>query len=130
VWTDYLRNPKAILTLWSSAPELRDVELHSMKLWDDGPRCTLFICLNSFPDVPPKKWQAAGYNSIIIELDAFGVSDMTVQGWGTNNWVTLECSRAGGRPETKVRITGTDLVIEFNCDTLFLQHFHPYLRDN
>lgn len=128
MWVDYLMNPEAIRSLWKEPSGLSVVELHTLKLERDGPRCSLFLESPSFPDAVPAKWKASGYNAVIIEVTAFGITDMSLQNWGTNNHVAVECMKCDAPPGIAVRLSGSGIDVSFVCDGLLMQHFHPYIK--
>lgn len=92
-----------------SGPLLEAVRLHQVDFHQDGPRLTLRFDLATYPPNPPKKWVAAGYNTVQVELMAVGIHSVSLQGWAANNIGNMS-----------IEHNGTAAVIQFRSDNCAL----------
>ena len=84
-WIDHLNNKLPIKSIYSLAPSLVNVRLHEVRLHQDGPRVSLRLDLNEFPDNPPRKWVAGKFNRAQLTLVLIGIDDFQMTGWNLNN---------------------------------------------
>ena len=63
-----------------SVPSLRKVVLHEVRI--DCARGLLYlrVDLDEFPDRPPEKWRAAGFNAVQVKLQLAGVRALEIRG--------------------------------------------------
>lgn len=116
-WTDSLDNPRALTSMYDQAPQLQQVRLLGATLDQDGPRLQLRLDLNQFPQRPPRKWQGQGFNTVQLKLDLFGVEQLQLGGWGTDNVVDLELER---RPDG-VAVSATAAGFKLSCRCLMVR---------
>ncbi|MBN9693432.1 MAG: hypothetical protein J0M24_24570 [Verrucomicrobia bacterium] len=81
-WYDLTINPKVVGGYYSGRPALDHMELHGVKLYDDGPVLHLLAYLRPFPDMPSKRWPV-GANAAEIDLALWGIRTLSVEGWAT-----------------------------------------------
>ena len=112
-WINCLRNGQAIENLYSEIPSLKNVRLMEMSWHQDGPRVTMRIDLNQFPDRPPRKWLAGGFNRAQVTLVFTGIANLNVRGWNVDNVVdiTIEAQSGG----VSLAAIGHETVIEADC---------------
>jgi|688.fasta_scaffold288525_2 hypothetical protein len=116
-WIDYLGNKLAVDSVYSAAPSLVDVRLHEVRLHQDGPRVSLRLDLNDFPDNPPRKWVVGKFNRTQLTLVLIDISDFQMTGWSLNNIgdLTFDKCNVGIR----VKFAGPSLRIE--CTARFIE---------
>ncbi len=84
-WTNHLGNKLPVESLYSEPPLLDQLRLHEVRLHQDGPRISLRLDLNEFPDRPPKKWVAGKFNRIQLTLVLVDIDSFRMDGWDLNN---------------------------------------------
>lgn len=84
-WTQHLGNKLPIEAVYSQTPSLRNVRLHEIRLHQDGPQVSLRLDLNEFPDKPPRRWTAEGFNRAQLTLVLIDVSKFEMEGWNRDN---------------------------------------------
>lgn len=94
-WADHLQDAAPIRSIFPATPSLESVCLHEVRLHQDGPRLSLRFDLNSFPENPPTKWRAAGYNRVQLTLMLIGLPEIEIKGWDINNVGSLRMTRDG-----------------------------------
>lgn len=95
-WISYLADASPVQAIFGAdCPDLKLIELHELVLHRDGPRAVLRFDLKEFPNTPPKKWAAAGYNTVQVVLTAYLLEHISVHGWGTNGSINLKIQSDG-----------------------------------
>ena len=84
-WTNHLGNKLPVESIYSKAPSLDQLRLHEVRLHQDGPRISLRLDLNEFPDKPPKKWIAGKFNQAQLTLVLIDIDSFRMDGWGLSN---------------------------------------------
>jgi hypothetical protein len=84
MWWELALNPRVVTAYYSSPPELRGVEIHSISLHRDGATLELLAELPGLPDRPSSRWPI-GANTAQAGLRFFGLREVTLSGWGTTN---------------------------------------------
>lgn len=117
-WTSLLHNPEGISSVYQgNPPDLTGVRLHEAVLQVDGPTLKLRLDLPRYPDDPPRKWVAQGFNTVQVEISFSGLEEVTLTGFGTtvtadvllsaDKGVTLEVTS----PATRIRAVATTAFI-------------------
>ena len=88
-WYELAENPQAISELYSDVPSLESVHLIEVSLHRDGTRMSLKVALPRFPDKPPARWKAQGYNTVQVQLDFWTLQTILINGWSTDNFVDI-----------------------------------------
>lgn len=92
-WFDELLDGRQLKAIYGhKIPSLKEVEFHSLDLHRDGPQALLIVDL-SYPDQPPEKWVAAGFNRTQLRLLAFGVHDFKMDGLQRSGKVDIRVDR-------------------------------------
>jgi hypothetical protein len=94
-WLDVIENPLAITNVYSSHPDLSRVRVMRLELDEQGPTLLIRIELPTFPDTPPLRWRRHCYDAAIMELRLFGVSELRIDGWTTDNVGGISLYRNG-----------------------------------
>jgi Immunity protein 50 len=126
MWTDLLENPKA-LEMFRPEPSLECVVLTKLLVDRDGPTARMSIQAREYPEEPPARWRMQGDNAVIIELEAMGVDHIKLEGWDTENLVSISINRL---PDGKLNLHafGTTTDIEPRCGWLRVVGVKPYHR--
>lgn len=95
MWWQLAQNPHELLAYYSSPPQLIGVEIQSVHIHHDGPTVELTADLPFYPDKPSPRWPV-GANTAQIGLRFFGVREITLAGWSTNNVGDLIIAETGG----------------------------------
>jgi Immunity protein 50 len=95
VWWELALNPRVVLAYYNSPPELRGVEVHSVRLLRDGPTLELVAELPCFPDRPSPRWPA-GANMAQAGMQFFDLREVSLAGWGTSNTGDLRIEGSEG----------------------------------
>ena len=89
-WTSLVENPEGITSVYQgSPPELLDVHVHEVCLHRDGPALRVRLDLPSYPEIPPKKWAAQGFNTVQIEITFSGLREVELNGFSTDMMATI-----------------------------------------
>ncbi|HLL55257.1 MAG TPA: Imm50 family immunity protein [Myxococcaceae bacterium] len=127
-WLYCADNPEAVTQLYGAAvPSLEGVRLAEVSLHEDGPRLRLRGDFGTFPENPPARWRLQGYNTVHFELDFFHFSDVSIQGWDSDNRVTLHLESLSG-PQVALRVTGDTVNIQLRCAMLRISRLEGYQR--
>lgn len=109
-WISYLADASPVRAIYGSdCPDLELISLHELVLHRDGPRAVLRFDLKEFPNTPPKKWAAAGYNTVQVVLTAYRIEHLSILGWGTNVTINLEIQSDG----SLIRLLGVGEAVKF-----------------
>lgn len=92
-WIEHVENPVAIHSMFSVTPALEKVELHELVFHRDGPRISMRIELNDYPDEPPQRWLVQKFNRAQLILMATDIRSAELRGWQTRNTCTISVSR-------------------------------------
>lgn len=95
MWWNFAQNPRVVTAYYSSPPDLRGVEIHTVRLHRDGPTVELITELPRFPDRPSPRWPAAA-NTAQALLRFFDLREVSLAGWGTTNLGDLFVEDAKG----------------------------------
>ena len=116
-WIDCLDNKLPVESFYSVAPLLTDVRLHEVRLHQDGPRVSLRIDLNEFPDNPPRKWVIGKFNRAQLTLVLIDIIDFQLTGWSLNNIGNFVLDSFSGG--IHVKFIGHSLLID--CTARFIE---------
>jgi len=117
-WTDILLNPEKIKHLFrDESTSLDAINLYEVVLHTDGACVTLRFDLASFPQHPPPKWTAQGYNRVQVQLSLIGVASLSIQGWQPT--CQMDLSLVAG--EENVRLSGSDGLITIDVLAEFVK---------
>jgi len=78
MWYECLDNNKFLLSLYKTVPTLLDVQITKIVISDSGNRITIVFRMPFYPDFPPEKWKLKRFNSVIVELDFFAISEIKI----------------------------------------------------
>ncbi|WP_041267173.1 Imm50 family immunity protein [Geotalea daltonii] len=92
MWYQFCENPRSITEIFGNEPVGNPVEIHSVRLHQDGPLIQLQIELPTFPEKQQPRWPI-GANTLQVELDLWGVTSFEQVGWGTSNIGVLSLER-------------------------------------
>ncbi|WP_405991253.1 Imm50 family immunity protein [Streptomyces sp. NBC_00986] len=96
-WTSLVQNPEGITSVYQgSPPELLDVHVHEVCLHRDGPALRVRLDLPSYPENPPRKWAAQGFNTVQIEVTFSGLREVKLNGFSTNMTATISIEEDTG----------------------------------
>jgi len=82
MWSDNLDGNKFLKTLYDSDPELLDVRISKIHISEEGEKVTIAFDLPYFADNVPKKWLNLGYNTVVAEIDFFGIKELSMHSSG------------------------------------------------
>lgn len=116
-WTNLLGNKQPVESMYSTAPPLAEVRLHEVRQHQDGPRISMRIDLNAFPDKPPKKWIAGKLNRAQLTLVLIDVQSFQMNGWGLNNVGDLKLVES----ENGVNLQFISPSAQIECSARFLE---------
>jgi Immunity protein 50 len=126
-WYELAENAQALTELYSDVPLLQSVEIFRVALNEDEARMRLEIALTRFPDRPPAQWRAAGYNTVVIQLDFCGLELIQIDRWSTENLVDIQIEAlADGL--LAVKATSSSCSIQATAHLSKLASVRAYLR--
>jgi len=94
-WTNWLGNNKQMKMMFSEPPSLVNVLLHEVRLLIDGQVMYVRFDLGSFPNSPPLKWVASGFNRVQMTLGLLGISETQISGWSLINIGSIKFTNEG-----------------------------------
>jgi len=100
-----------------------DVKVIELKLHHDGPRMELRADLSDFPDHPPAKWKANKFNAVQISLDFWGVQEVEILGWTSQNLLSVTVSQ----PHEVEAYTGFKRVLQCQCLSFRIANVSGYV---
>lgn len=124
MWSKELENPEAI-RMFEEDPLLEGVTVAKLVLDQNGPTVTLGVTLRDYPSNPPAKWRSAGYDSVTIELQALAVSHVRLEGWTTDNEVSILIERRS-EDTINIKVVGRMIAAEIACGWLRVSGLTPY----
>jgi hypothetical protein len=92
MWHTLAQNPQAIRELFGHAPSLERFTVVALALHEDGPQFTVRGDLSTFPTSPPARWSPE-FNTVQLVLDFWGVRDVSITAWSSENAVDLSIRR-------------------------------------
>ncbi|MEW2283846.1 Imm50 family immunity protein [Streptomyces sp. NPDC047841] len=97
-WTSFLHSSQGIDAIYQgrSAPDLIGVQVREVVLHQNGPTLKLRLDLPRYPEQPPKKWNAQGFNTVQIEISFSGLRSLTLEGFGTDVIADVSLHEEGG----------------------------------
>jgi Immunity protein 50 len=127
-WHMHSVNPKAIEHLYTAVPCLDKVSVTEIKLGWDGPSLSLHALLPDFPDTPPPRWVHERYNAVALQLDFWGITNLHINGWSTQNSATIDVARLDA---TRLRVSmhSADFTADATCAYFRIAHVTGYTRD-
>ena len=128
MWHEFCENPGAITSLYGEIPrDLAQLELAELSIHRDGPRLTLSFLGLPYPERPPSRWVAQGFNAAGLRLVAFPLTAFELSGWSTSNpvQVTVAGQESGSK---SVEIVGPHGRIAFRAGFLRIDAVTGYLR--
>lgn len=92
-WPTFIENAQAVSSLFEEVDSLSVVELHEVVVHRDGPLVRLRFDIQIVPKALPKGWPADA-NTTQITLAAWGVEELSLNGWGTSVLGRLSVERS------------------------------------
>ena len=126
-WHDFAQNPEAVTSLYDVPPSLQGLQLQEITLHVDGPRLELRGDLTRFPDRPPARWVASGYNAVQLQLDLFGLQSVQLSGWSTENRVDITMEQTPGGL-IALSAQGMNCNVVVTCQFFRIAHLRGYCR--
>jgi hypothetical protein len=126
-WTSFLRNPEGILAVYGGAPpELSMVRVREMVLQEDGPTLKLRLDLPRYPDRPPRKWAAQGFNTVQVEVSLSGLRAISLEGFGSE--IEADVSLSGEKGVT-LDLMSSATHVRAVADTVFISKLTAYTNE-
>ena len=113
MWIGYVGNRKPIEAIYSIEPPLRDVRVIEIVLHEDGPRLSVRIDINQFPDKPPKKWLDRRFNRAQLTLMFIEIHELVIRGWSVDNIVSILIHPENGSMTVTMKGRGTEIFGRF-----------------
>ena len=80
-WTHCFSGAEKLKAIYGcEIPSLKGVTLHEIQFLRDWPTANLRLDLAGFPSSPPQKWVKEGFNRVQLELVAFSIREIRVDG--------------------------------------------------
>lgn len=127
-WYQLAENPQALDSLYTTVPELENVELFSIYLHRDAARFQINFNLPIFPDKPSARWHK-DFNTVQAQLAFSSITDFRAQGWFTRMKVNIEIKRRDGLLEVVIFNAELDLRYAFSSEFLRIEHISAYKNE-
>lgn len=83
----------------------------------DGPRISLRVDLNEYPDKPPRKWIGGKFNRVQLTFVLLDIKNFQVNGWSANNVGKLTLKDC----DTGVSLRFAGQSVQIDCIAHFLE---------
>lgn len=77
MWYEYLSHNEFVKQLYNAVPQLKNVIIEEFIVSYYGRSIKVLFDMPKWIDNAPKKWELKKYNSIMVELDFWDVSNLT-----------------------------------------------------
>ncbi|QTE00590.1 hypothetical protein S1361_24880 [Streptomyces cyanogenus] len=126
-WTSFLQSSQGIDAVYQgSAPELTGVHVREVVLNEDGPTLKLRLDLPRYPDQPPKKWKAQGFNTVQIEVSFSGLRSLTLEGFGTDVNADMSLHREDG---IILNVSSSTMQLSATAEVAFISKLTAYANE-
>ena len=128
-WRGFIENPAAMKSVFAGVdPCLSAVRLIGMDTGDGGSCLRLKLSLHYARKKPPAPWQKTQANSLSIELQCYGLLEVSVTMQPGDSTVSCDISQdPGGNRVLKILGPSIDLLIR--CGFLRINHILPYTAE-
>ncbi|MGG3890090.1 Imm50 family immunity protein [Metabacillus fastidiosus] len=79
MWYEYFTDNKFMSMLYTNVPTLKNLRIEKIEISREGDRLTVGFDLPFFADKPPKKWVERKYTTTFVELDFFGIQEVSIK---------------------------------------------------
>jgi hypothetical protein len=83
------------------------------------------VRLRDYPATPPVKWRGREHNAVMMEIQAMGLEQSRIQGWSTDNQVSISIERLSNG-KLNIHAFGETTDIEIVCGWLRVVGVTPY----
>ncbi|MFJ9818288.1 Imm50 family immunity protein [Streptomyces sp. NPDC101151] len=126
-WTSYLHNPEGVSAVYGGVPpELCGVRVHEVILHEDGPTLKLRLDLPRYPERPPRKWAAQGFNTVQVEVALSGLRVIALEGFGTEIEADISLSGENG---VTLNLTSPETRVHAVADTAYISKLTAYINE-
>ncbi|WP_367323547.1 Imm50 family immunity protein [Streptomyces sp. HUAS ZL42] len=123
-WTSLIHNPEGISAVYQDTPpDLSNVLMREVILHEDGPTLRLRVDLPRYPDQPPRKWIAQGFNTVQIELLFSGLRAIALEGFGSEVTADIVLAQDNG---VSIEVTSPETHIRAVADTAYISNLTAY----
>lgn len=126
-WIEAVHGSERVLAVFDgAAPPLSRVELHSVTLGHRGDAALVFD-LGDYPNRPPAKWAAQGFNTAQLTLACTRVRDIRLTGWASQITAEIAVDRIADRVSVLVHSNAMSLAL--SADIVSVAEIAGYLND-
>ncbi|HEV2278273.1 MAG TPA: Imm50 family immunity protein [Acidobacteriaceae bacterium] len=127
MWISELENPDAIQSIFDEEPSLASVRLMKVELLEEGPTVNVSLALRDYPCRPPLRWSRIKANAARLDLQLPGVSQVTINGWSTDNVVDCTIERSAAN-EIAVSLRNSKMAFQAICVGIRVSQIKGYQR--
>ncbi|MDU4861607.1 MAG: Imm50 family immunity protein [Terrisporobacter othiniensis] len=84
MWYELLDNNVFITKLYDQVPDLIDIRIDQINVLDECDKVSIFFDLQKYADNPPQKWNQSKYNTVVVNIDLFGIHEINMSYKPTN----------------------------------------------
>jgi len=84
------------------------------------------VDLPSYPDQPPRKWVAQGFNTVRIEFSLSGLRAITLEGFGAEATANIVLARDNG---ISIEVASPEIRIRAVADTAYISKLTAYTNE-
>lgn len=128
-WRGFLDNPTAMKSVFGGVnPNLEALRLMGMDAGESGSGVRLKMALTCAHANPSVRWQRMRADAVSIELQCFGLEELSVAMQPGDSTVSCEITRdaAGHRV---LRIVGPSIDLVIRCGSMQVNHIVPYTSE-
>lgn len=125
-WLDVVTDDRAIRAVYrgQEPPRLESVTVHSIDFQHDGPNMLLRLRLASYPQQPPQKWAAQGFDTASLSLLVIGVEQVRLTGWDVDVVGNVTLERFDDR--ISIRLDSTDCTLDCTAVAVWVQDIRGF----
>ena len=116
MWYNNIKNPQAILSVYSVPPDLSQVGISSIIIDYDTWKITLYLELPAFPDKPPKKWHE-DCDFARVSIDCYEIEDLKMSGTPSLNAVIFSINKLN-EMQSVVSLKGESFEFSFKASII------------
>ena len=120
MWHKDLRNNYFISQFYNEVPELLNTEILHIQINREGEKLSIKFMMPKYADNPPKKWKLLNNNSVVVELDFYGIEELSLT-YNSKEFLSGDIKiESNGNGLFAVNISGT-VDVSFKSDTVYIQ---------
>jgi hypothetical protein len=125
-WLDVVTDDRAVRAVYGGEepPLLGAVTVRSIELQRTGPNVLVWVRLPTYPQQPPRKWAAQGFDAASLSLLIIDVEQVRLTGWDVDVVGDITLERFDDR--VSVRLDSPDCTFTCTAVAVWVQDIRGY----